>query len=144
LRPPILRRISVGNDAAIPTAIRPDVRRITIGISEIYPPDYPAKQTGNIRATARTLPVNVRSNARKKSGRIRFEAVRVNQGRDCVSPVVASMYCSPHPAALHIDPPPGSGCFAFRIPRPENCLTKMVHRRGRGIMAENIYAPPPF
>jgi hypothetical protein len=34
--------------------------------------------------------------------RIRVEAVRVNQGRDGVSPVVASMYCSPHPAALHI------------------------------------------
>jgi hypothetical protein len=40
-----------------------------------------------------------------------------------VSPVAASMYCSPQPAALHIDPPPGSGCFAFMIPRPENCLT---------------------
>jgi len=41
--PPILRRISGGNDAAIPTATRPDVRRIAVGISEIYPPDYPAK-----------------------------------------------------------------------------------------------------
>ena len=30
--------------------------------------------------------------------------VRVNQGRDGVSPVVASMYCSPQPAALHIAP----------------------------------------
>ena len=70
--------------------------------------------------------------------------VRVNQRRDGVSPVVASMYCSPHLAALHIDPPPGSGCFAFRIPRPENCLTKMIYRRGRGIMAEHIYTPPPF
>ena len=30
--------------------------------------------------------------------------VRVNQKRDDVSPVVASMYCSPHPAALHIAP----------------------------------------
>ena len=32
------------------------------------------------------------------------------------------MYCSPHPAALHIDPPPGSGDMAFRIRRVENCL----------------------
>jgi hypothetical protein len=31
-------------------------------------------------------------------------AVRVNQRRDYVSPVGASMYCSPHPAALHIAP----------------------------------------
>jgi len=30
--------------------------------------------------------------------------VRVNQRRDCMSPVVASMSCSPHPAALHIAP----------------------------------------
>jgi hypothetical protein len=49
-------------------------------------------------------------------------AVRVNQGRDGVSPVVASIYCSPHPAALQIDPPPGSGDFALMIPRPENCF----------------------
>jgi hypothetical protein len=34
---------------------------------------------------------------------------RVNQGRDGVSPVAASIYCSPHPAALQIDPPTRSG-----------------------------------
>ena len=34
---------------------------------------------------------------------------------DYVSPVVASIYCSPHPAALQIDPLPGSGNFAFMI-----------------------------
>jgi len=50
------------------------------------------------------------------------DVVRVNQGRDDVSPVVASIYCSPHPAALQIDPPPGSGDFALMIPRPENCF----------------------
>jgi hypothetical protein len=67
LRPPILRRISGGNDAAIPTAIRSVVRRIAVGISEIYPPDYPAKQTVSIRATAGKLPGSVPSNARKQS-----------------------------------------------------------------------------
>ena len=36
-----------------------------------------------------------------------------------MSPVVASIYCSPHPAALQIDPPPGSGSFASMISRPE-------------------------
>ena len=36
--------------------------------------------------------------------RIRVEAVRVNQRRDCMSPVVASIYCSPHPAPLQIAP----------------------------------------
>jgi hypothetical protein len=43
-----------------------------------------------------------------------------------VSPVAASIYCSPHPAALQIDPPPGSGSFASMISRPENCFTKMI------------------
>ena len=47
-------------------------------------------------------------------------AVRVNQGRDGMSPVAASIYCSPHPAALQIDAAPGSGSFASMIPRPEN------------------------
>ena len=37
-------------------------------------------------------------------------AVRVNQGRDGVSLVVASMSCSPQPAALHIAP-------AARLPK---------------------------
>jgi hypothetical protein len=53
-------------------------------------------------------------------------AVRVNQRRDGVSPVVASIYCSPHPAALQIDPPPGSGNFASMILRPENCFANMM------------------
>ena len=43
-----------------------------------------------------------------------------------MSPVVASIYCSPHPAALQIDTPPGSGSFASMISRPENCFTKMM------------------
>jgi len=42
--------------------------------------------------------------------RSRVEAERVNQRRDCMSPVVASISCSPcRPSALQIDPPPGSG-----------------------------------
>jgi hypothetical protein len=32
----------------------------------------------------------------------------------------ASIYCSLHPAALQIDPPPGSGDFASMIPHTEN------------------------
>ena len=36
-------------------------------------------------------------------------------GFNCVSPVGASIYCSPHPAALQIDSPPGSRSFAFRF-----------------------------
>jgi Protein kinase domain len=34
-----------------------------------------------------------------------------------MSPGGASIYCSPHPAPLQIDSPPGSGSFAFRISR---------------------------
>ena len=58
--------------------------------------------------------------------RSRVEAVRVNQRRDGVSPVVASMYCSPHPAALHIAPAARLRGFASMIPRPENCFAKMM------------------
>ena len=36
--------------------------------------------------------------------RSRANSLRVNQRRDYVSPVGASMYCSPQPAALHIAP----------------------------------------
>jgi len=50
----------------------------------------------------------------------------VNQGRDGVSPVVASIYCSPQPAALQIDPPPGSGNFASMILRLENFFAMPV------------------
>jgi hypothetical protein len=32
--------------------------RITVGISEIYPPDYPAHLPGNLRATAGKCPVH--------------------------------------------------------------------------------------
>jgi hypothetical protein len=55
LRPPILRRISGGNDAAMPTAIRWTVCRMTGGISEIHPPDHPAKLTVNLRSIAGRL-----------------------------------------------------------------------------------------
>jgi hypothetical protein len=41
-------------------------------------------------------------------------------------PVVASIYCSPHPSALQIDSPPGSGSFASVIPRPENGFAMMT------------------
>ena len=55
LHPPILRRISSGNDAAMPTAIRWTVRRMAGGIPEIHTPDHPAQLTVNLRATAGRL-----------------------------------------------------------------------------------------
>jgi len=42
----------------MPTAIRSDVRWTTGGISEIYPPDYPAHLTGYFRATAGRCPAH--------------------------------------------------------------------------------------
>jgi hypothetical protein len=60
LRPPILRRISGGNDAAMPTAIRRTVRRMAGGIIEIYPPDHPSKLTVNLRSTAGRLTAHCR------------------------------------------------------------------------------------
>jgi hypothetical protein len=38
-----------------------------------------------------------------------------------MSPVGASMYCSPHPAALHIAPAARLRGFASMILRAENC-----------------------
>ena len=67
LRPPILRRFSGGNDAAMPTAIRWAIRRMAGGIAEIHPPDHPAKLTVNLRATAGRLTGRCRAFARQTS-----------------------------------------------------------------------------
>jgi hypothetical protein len=67
LRPPILRRFSGGNGAAIPTAIRWAVRRITGGIAEIHPSDHPAKLTVNLRATAGRLTGRCRASTQQTS-----------------------------------------------------------------------------
>jgi hypothetical protein len=56
------------------------------------------KSPRTVHRLAITSPQNVR-----KQSAVAL-APRVNQRRDYVSPVVASMYCSPHPAALHIAP----------------------------------------
>jgi hypothetical protein len=50
-------------------------------------------------------------------------SLRVNPRRDDMSPVGASMYRSPHTAALQIDPSPGSWDFASMISRTENSFT---------------------
>ena len=67
LRPPILRRISGGNNAAFPSAIRHAIRQIAGGISGVYPPDYPAKLPGNLRAIAGRLIARHRAFARPMS-----------------------------------------------------------------------------
>jgi hypothetical protein len=65
LRPPILRRISGGNDAATPTAIRWAVRRTAGGIAEIHPPEHPATLPVNLRAVAGRLTGHCRALARQ-------------------------------------------------------------------------------
>ena len=65
LRPPILRRISGGNDAATPTAIRWTVRRMAGGIAEIHPSEHPATLTVNLRAMAERLTRRCRAFARQ-------------------------------------------------------------------------------
>jgi hypothetical protein len=67
LRPPILRRFSGGNDAAMPTAIRWTVRRMAGGIAEIHSPDHPAKLTVNLRSIAGRLTGRCRESARQTS-----------------------------------------------------------------------------
>ena len=60
LRPPILRRFSGGNDAAMPTAIRWAFRRMTGGIAEIHSAgssgEIDGQSPGNCREVDRTLP----------------------------------------------------------------------------------------
>jgi len=68
LRPPILRRFSGGNDAAKLTAIRWTVRRMAGGISEIHPPDYPAKLTVNLMSIAGRLFGSCQVLTRQQSG----------------------------------------------------------------------------
>jgi hypothetical protein len=50
--------MSTGNADEFPAHVRPDARRITVGVSEIYPPDYPAHLPVNLRATAGKYPVH--------------------------------------------------------------------------------------
>ena len=72
-------------------------------------------KVGTVREQSANSPQPVRSQSAVAGCRAR------ESGFNCRSPVAASIYCSPHPAALQIDPPPGSGDFASTIPRPENC-----------------------
>lgn len=52
--------------------------------------------------------------------RSRASQPRANPAFHCMSPVVASRFSSPcFPSAVHLDPSPGSGAFAFRISRVE-------------------------
>ena len=48
-------------------------------------------------------------------------------GFDCVSPVGASMYCSPHPVALHIGPAARLREFAFRISRTRGFSRQFIY-----------------
>jgi hypothetical protein len=50
--------MSTVNADEFPANVRPDVRRIAAGISEIYPPDHPAHLPVNLRATAGKCPVH--------------------------------------------------------------------------------------
>lgn len=80
LRPPILRRFSGGNDAAMPTAIRWTVRRMAGGIPEIHPPDHPAKLTVNLRSTAGRLTGRCRVFTRQTSRKFPSHCQRLSAG----------------------------------------------------------------
>ena len=80
LHPPILRRISGGNDAAFPSAIRHAIRRIAGGISGVYPPDHPAKLPDNLRAIARRLIGCYRAFARPISRKFPPDCRRLSAG----------------------------------------------------------------
>ena len=80
LRPPILRRISGGIDAAFPTASRLVFRRIADGISGVHPPDHPAKLPGNLRAIAGRLTSRRRAFARPVSRKFSPHCRRSSDG----------------------------------------------------------------
>jgi hypothetical protein len=97
----------------------PQPRAVRVRSGAVSSPQPGGVRVQSVTASAPiTCPWAVRGCHRAKVGTVRElsaacpqsrEAVRVNQRRDDMSPVVASIYCSPHPAALQIDPPPGSG-----------------------------------
>jgi hypothetical protein len=103
--------------------------------------DVSSPQPGGVRVQSVTTsapvtcPWAVRGCHRAKVGTVRelsaaspqsHGVVCANPKFNCMSPVAASIYCSPHPAALQIDSPPGSGSFASMILRPENCFGKKM------------------
>jgi hypothetical protein len=58
-----------------------------------------------------------------------------------MSPVVASIYCSPHPAALQIAPAARLRGFASMIPRPENSFA-IALIFSRLTMSANLHGNP--
>ena len=101
--------MSTGNADEFPAHVRPDARQITVGISEINPPGYPAQLPVNLRA----LPGNVPPTGRKEPPRIRARAVRVNQAAIVCRRSSRQSLARLIPAALQIDPPPGSGILSL-------------------------------
>jgi hypothetical protein len=56
-----------------------------------------------------------------------------------MSPVVASIYCSPHPAALQIAPAARLQGFASMISRTKNCFANMIGEfTGAGIIRQYL------
>jgi hypothetical protein len=54
----------------------------------------------------------------------RVVRARESEALLCVAGQRVKILLALFPSALHLDPPPGSGSFAFRIPRTENSFTK--------------------
>jgi hypothetical protein len=89
-----------------PATIRRDVHGIAGDIASVGPADYPLKCPGNCREVAGKFPVKMPGKNHDASA---LKSWRESEA-DYVSPVVASISCSPcHPSALQIDSPPGSG-----------------------------------
>jgi len=63
LRPPILRRISGGKDAAMPAAIRWTVRRTVGGIADSHAPEHPATLTVSLWSISGRLTGGCRASA---------------------------------------------------------------------------------
>ncbi len=110
----------------------PQPRAVRVRSGDVSSPQPGGVRVQSVTASAPvTCPWAVRGCHRAKIGTVRELSAASPQSRgvvcanrsfNCRSPVLASIYCSPHPAALQIDPPPGSGNFASMISRPENCF----------------------
>ena len=69
---------------------------------------------------SRQLPGNVLFGGRKVTGNIRHGAVRVNPAVIVCRRAACQGRSALLPFGFHLDTLPGSGCFAFRIPRSES------------------------
>ena len=131
-RPPTFRPFSGKSAADCPANIRRDFRRIASGIAVVIRWAIRRKW----QAMSRQLPGSVLFDARKTTGNIRPGAVRVNPAVIVCRRAARQGRSALLPFGFHLDTPPGSRSFAFRIPRPESGAW-----RGNALLKCELFSP---